>query len=201
MAASVEKNAHIWARDPLDWYAEPPSASQALLAVESFAGAILDPACGQGNIVLAARAAGYDAYGSDIRRRCDPNAPWWIGKCDFLAEDHPINGNIVMNPPFFRAAGAEGFIRKALALASGKVCAFVDVRFISGAKRAEGLFLEHPPARIWIVTPRPSCPPGEYLRAGGKAEGGSADYCWLVWDQAAPTAPGETQTGWIRRGA
>ena len=108
-------------------------------------------------------------------------------------------GNIVMNPPFFRAKGAEAFIRKALSLATGKVCAFVDIRFIAGAERANGLFAEHCPHRIWIITPRVSCPPGEYLAAGHKAGNGSSDWCWLVWDLTAPKVR-TSQTGWLRRG-
>ena len=101
-----------------------------------------------------------------------------------------------MNPPFVRAKGAEAFIRKALALASGKVAAFVDIRFIASAKRANGLFADFPPCRIWVVIPRPSCPPGSYLEAGNKAGGGTADWCWIVWDKTAPTQA--THFGWLR---
>lgn len=199
MTAIREKKANVWERDGLDWYVEPPFATEALLKVERFAGTIHDPCCGQGNIVSALRAAGYEATGSDVVRRAGAERPWFIGECDFLEVAAISQANIVMNPPFFRAKGAEAFIRKALALATGKVCAFVDVKFLAGTGRANGLFAEHPPHRIWIITPRPSCPPGEYLLAGNKAEGGTADWCWLVWDQTAPKAL--THLGWLRRAA
>ena len=38
------KMAHVWERDPLDWYQEPTSATEALLTVESFVGGVWDPA-------------------------------------------------------------------------------------------------------------------------------------------------------------
>lgn len=192
----ISKGAHVWARDGLDWYVEPRWATDGLLDVERFVGGIWDPACGGGNIVETCRARGYDARGTDVEERV-PGASWWAGDVDFLG-DHGeyLEPNIVMNPPFFRAKGAEAFIRKALAVAEGKVCAFVDVKFLAGAGRAAGLFAEHPPSRIWIISPRPSCPPGEYLASGGKAEGGTADWCWLVWDLTAPRAA--TVTGWLR---
>ncbi len=199
MTAATSKDAHIWDRDPLDWYVEPPAATEALVSVEAFAGAIHDPCCGGGNIVKALIEAGYSATGSDVMHRVahgDP-APWFQGLHDFLAFPGPASANMVMNPPFFRAKGAEAFIRKAIAETERKVCAFVDIRFIAGAERASGLFREHPPTRIWVVTPRVSCPPGAYLAAGNKAGNGSSDWCWLVWDKQAAST--ETSFGWLRR--
>ncbi|MBI1234742.1 MAG: hypothetical protein GC208_09600 [Alphaproteobacteria bacterium] len=194
------KQAHVWERDELDWYVEPKAATKALLTVERFVGPVLDPSCGQGNIVETLRAHGYMAAGTDIKRRTD--AAWFLGEIDFLARvpgeiECPDFPNFVMNPPFFKAKGAEAFIRRALEFASGKVCAFVDIKFLAGAKRAEGLFNEFPPARIWIITPRVSCPPGHVLVDGGKASGGTADWCWLVWDQTAPA--NGTSLDWLRK--
>ncbi|MEN0652407.1 MULTISPECIES: hypothetical protein [Hyphobacterium] len=194
------KQAHVWERDELDWYVEPKAATEALLTVERFVGPIVDPSCGQGNIVETLRSAGYDALGSDIKRRTD--ATWFAGEIDFLA-DSPASDllrqvpNFAMNPPFFKAKGAEAFIRRALGFATGKVCAFVDIKFLAGAKRAEGLFTEFPPSRIWIITPRVSCPPGHVLVDGGKASGGTADWCWLVWDRTAPA--NGTSLDWLRK--
>ena len=199
MSAAVEKKAHVWERDQLDWYVEPPAATEALLTVERFAGRVFDPCCGQGNIVRTLIDCGVQAYGSDIRQRVWPQPSWFVAEADFLAGDangpHP---NIVMNPPFFRAKGAEAFIRHAIGQASAKVAAFVDVRFLAGADRANGLFAEHPPHRIWVITPRVSCPPGSFLADGGKAGNGSSDWCWLVWDLTAP-APVRSEFGWLRR--
>lgn len=188
-------NAHTWARDGLDWYVEERRASEQLFAVERFVGEIADPCCGQGNIVLSAHEAGYHAYGSDVVRRVD--AEWFWKEHDFFSDAPFQASNIVSNPPFFRGKGAEAFIRKALETATHKVAVFVSIGFLAGAGRAAGLFRDHPPHRVWIVTPRVSCPPGEWLSAGNKAGGGKDDWCWLVYDRLSPWRG--TDTGWLTR--
>ena len=189
------KKAHVWERDGLDWYVEPETSTSALLRVERFVGRIHDPSCGQGNIVKTLIAHGYHASGSDLVDRAG-SPGWFKGISDFLGPEAMFADNIVMNPPFFKAKGAEAFIRKALAVATGKVAAFVDIKFLAGGGRANGLYRELPPNRVWIITPRPSCPPGEVLKAGGKAEGGTADWIWMVWDKTAPYSG--TVTNWLR---
>lgn len=191
-----EKKSHVWEVDGLNWYVEPRVATESLLKVERFVGAIHDPSCGQGNIVRELLVAGYQATGTDVVRRAEGNDPWFMGTVDFLDCAYHGPPNIVMNPPFFKAKGAEAFIRKALAVATGKVAVFVDIKFLAGSARANGLFREFPPSRVWIITPRVSCPPGEVLVAGGKAEGGTADWCWLVFDKTAPSIG--TSIGWLR---
>lgn len=193
--AAITKNAHIWDRDDLDWYVEPETSTAALLRVERFVGRIHDPACGQGNIVRTLIAHGYEASGSDLVDRAG-SPGWFKGHADFLGDHALYDDNIVMNPPFFKAKGAEAFIRKAHAVAKGKVAAFVDIKFLAGGGRANGLYREIPPHRIWIITPRPSCPPGHVLADGSKASGGTADWCWLVWDKTAPFVG--TTLGWLR---
>lgn len=203
-AASLRpKAAHVWDRDPHDWFVEPPSVTAALLTVERFVGAIWDPACGTGTIAGVLTAAGYLAHGTDVVHRgaglCEQG---WRGCRDFLADDRWLPegaANVVTNSPFFRARGTESFARKALRHATGKVCVFADIRFLTGAARAAGLFAEHPPTRVWALTPRVSCPPGEYLAAGGKAQGGTADWCWITWDLTAPR--GDTRFGWLKIGS
>jgi hypothetical protein len=194
---ALVKNAHVWERDPHDWYVEPESATAELLTVERFIGDIHDPCCGGGNIVRTLRAGGYHATGTDVVKRVGDDAEWFTGVVDYL-DCRCYPSNIVMNPPFFRAKGAEAFIRKALSEASGKVAAFVDIRFIAGDGRATGLFADHPPHRIWVITPRVSCPPGKYLEAGGKAGNGSSDWVWMVWDLTAPK-PSSSSLNWLRR--
>ena len=163
-----ENKAHVWERGSLDWYVEPEFATGALAKVERFIGPVLDPCCGQGNIVRTLRAAGVNAVGTDIVRRVPEGTDWFLGDVDFLTVGAVSQPNICMNPPFFRAKGAEAFIRHALALVPGKVAAFVDVRFIGSDGRAAGLYKEFPPNRIYSISPRPSCPPGEFLLAGGE---------------------------------
>jgi hypothetical protein len=192
-----EKNAKVWKRDDLDFYVEESRASEALFAVEKFHGAILDPCCGSGNIVHAALNAGNIAVGTDVVRRVAED--WFIGEADFLDVGAISQPNIATNPPFFRGKGTEAFIRKAVLLAKGKVAVFTSIKFLAGATRANGLFAEHCPHRIWIVTPRVSCPPGAWLDAGNKAGGGTDDWVWLVWDMTAPRVT-TAQMGWLRKG-
>lgn len=188
---AAKKNAHVWERDEFDWYVEPVRATEQLLDVEEFHGPVWDPACGGGNTLRALTSRGIRCTGSDIVDRGVG------GVCDFLDPVYTFVDvpEIICNPPFYRAKGAEAFIRRALEVALVKVAMFVDVKFLAGSSRAQGLFADHPPSRVWIITPRPSCPPGELLKAGGKAEGGTADWCWLVWDIGRP-APG-TRLGWL----
>lgn len=194
--SKTEKAAHVWARGGLDWYVEPAIATTKLLSKERFVGTIHDPSCGGGNIVRACLEAGFTASGSDVVARAGQDPKWFLGCQDFLDHDHRwVLDNVVMNPPFFRAKGAEAFIRKAISVTHGKVCAFVDVKFLAGTGRANGLFAEHKPTRIWIITPRVSCPPGEYLANGGKASGGTADWCWIVWDLSSSST--STELGWL----
>jgi hypothetical protein len=191
-----EKKARVWARDGLDFYVEPEAASAALFRAERFVGDIYDPACGGGNIVRSALAAGYGAHGSDIRRRTTES--WFTREIDFLNEPlAQASANVVTNPPFFRGVGTEQFIRRALAFTTGKVAIFTSIKFLAGAARTTGIYTEFPPSRVWILAPRPSCPPGEYLAAGGKASGGTEDWIWLVWsrDTAAPAR--FPQLGWL----
>lgn len=190
-----DKDAHIWERDPLDWYVEPGRCTEQLLAVEDFEGWIHDPCCGGGNIVTGCLARGLTATGSDLVRRTE--AAWFCGETDFLAGPMGLFGapNCIFNPPFYRAKGAEACIRRALALATGKVAAFVDGRFLWGKDRAGGLYRDHPPSAVWFITPRPSCPPGSFLAAGGEASGGTPDFAWIVWDRIA--RKGATRMGWL----
>lgn len=189
-----DKRAHLWDRADDEWYVEPVRATRQLLDLEAFSGDVWDPACGQGNIIAACEENGLRAFGTDIRRRVE--APWFIGEFDFLGDARPplAFDRIITNPPFGRAKLAEAFIRKALSL-TDQVAAFVDIRFLAGADRATGLYRDHPPSRVWIITPRPSCPPGAALAAGAKASGGTADYCWLVWDATIPAAG--PALGWL----
>ncbi len=192
-----EKNAHIFERDDLDWYVEEPRAVDQLLSVERFIGSIHDPACGRGTIVEACQRAGYWPSGSDIVCRFE-DAPHWFEQRDFLAAEYqPRFCNIITNPPFFKGKGTEGFIRRALAVTSGKVCVFASIKFLAGSARANGLYTELPPSRVWIITPRVSCPSGKYLEAGNKAGGGTDDWCWFVWDQTAPRASAPA-LGWLK---
>lgn len=195
-----KKSAHPQAR--LDYYTEPGWCIDLLLAAEDFSsGMIWDPAAGSGTIVKRARAAGIEANGSDIVVR---DTMLW--EMDFLTANlHSDLGlsriRIVCNPPY---GLAEAFIRRAIGLGVVKHCWLVQRDFPYSQGRYK-LFTEHPPARIWFLSSRPSCPPGELLERGEiEQKGGSVDYCWMVWEDGARKdrdwwGHADTHAGWLIR--
>jgi hypothetical protein len=194
------RQAHVWDRADGEWYVEPTDCTTALLTVERFRGQVWDPACGGGNVVRALDAADRAAFGTDIVDRGWGQSALWHGVRDFLTADparFPAQ-NIITNPPFGKGKLAEAFIRHALMSPHlAKLAVFVDARFLYSTKRAQGLYAEHPPSRVWIIAPRPSCPPGAYLAAGNKAQGGTADFVWIIWDRTHPHVG--TSINWLLR--
>lgn len=180
------ENSHIWQREEHEHYVEPEWCSRRLFQVEKFEGAIWDPACGFGRIPNAAVAAGYeDVRGSDIAER------------GYARQHHAIDffrfatgcENIISNPPF---DVFQTFTTHALSLASRKVAMIWLVRTLPAARWLQ----DTPLARILLLTPRPSMPPGHVIAAGEKPGGGKQDFCWLVWDKSYS---GKPTIEWLHR--
>jgi hypothetical protein len=79
-----------------------------------------------------------------------------------------------------------------LKLALGKVAMIWQVPRLNAAR----WLAETPLARVWLLTPRPSMPPGQTITGGRKPGGGTQDYAWLVWEQGYR---GKPELGWMRR--
>jgi len=185
MARAARKPAY--AREPDDWYVEPPVVTEALFDAERFVGTIWDPAAGQGTIPAIARARGYTAYGTDLL----PRERSVTGGVNFLSEPawtYDID-NIVTNPPFRHA---ELFVRRALDLARLKVAIFARLAFLETEGRLP-FWRELPPARVLVVANRILCPPGSKQDVPKDVHGRVA-YCWLIWDH---DHRGPTQLDWI----
>jgi hypothetical protein len=190
------RHAHIFAKARHGHYVEPPWCSARLFAVEDFGdradSVIADPACGWGTILQSARIAGYRTIGSDIvdRRRgriaCD------FQRANFLNGYRPACGitSIVCNPPFDHV---EEFCRRACEIAHYKVAMISLLRRLPAAHWLNELPLE----TIYLLTPRPSMPPGEYIAAGNKPGGGTQDFVWLVFNKRKPW--GHPKMEWLRR--
>jgi hypothetical protein len=168
---------HIWARENADWYVEPEWVSSRLFDVEPFAGTIHDPAAGLGRIVAAARTHGYPATGADIVDRAGG-----FSAADFLTTGGPLD-NVVINPPF---ALAHQFAAHALARTRHKVALLFPVARLNAAGK---WLIRMPLYRVWLLTPRPSMPPGDVILCGGKPKGGRTDFAWLVLDKAFTGTP------------
>jgi hypothetical protein len=176
-------NARIWARADDEWYIEPEWCSERLFAEEPFEGGVYDPCCGTGRVVISALKAGLKAYGSDLVYRGWDSTPQ-----HFLAH-RDTHDNIVCNPPFDQVPE---FARHALKLVRHKVAMIIPVARLNAAHWLKGT----PLAKIWLLTPRPSMPPGRVILAGEKPGGGKADFCWLVWERRYTGAP---EVRWLHR--
>lgn len=187
MSAAVPQpiNAHAWEREANEHYVEPEWCSRRLFEVEPFVQEIWDPACGFGRIVESAKAHGHAAFGSDLVDR--GYAPARV--FNFFTGAPAVCANIVTNPPFNIAAD---FARRAIELTRHKVA----IVFPTARLNAAHWVRNTPLARVWLLTPRPSMPPGHVIAAGGKATGGKMDFCWMVFDRSHQ---GKPQLGWLRR--
>jgi hypothetical protein len=159
---------------------------QLAIDVETFVDGVLDPCCGGGNIVRSARAHGLVTQAWDIADRGFPHTVVQ----DFLDPGpHRHVGNIVTNPPF---AIARQIAEHALQLAIHKVALLFPVARLNAARWLEPLPLK----TVWLLTPRPSMPPGETILRGEKPGGGKMDYCWLVFERGHQ---GAAAMQWLHR--
>ena len=156
-------------------YVEPYWVTERLFDVEKFEGAIYDPCCGFGRILDVAAQHKHYAYGSDISDRGGGAVK------DFLKDDL-LHINIVCNPPFDIV---QTFTQHALKLAQKKVAIIFPTARLNAARWLQ----ETPLRRVWLLTPRPSMPPGHVILSGGKVGGGKSDYCWLVFEKGFSTDP------------
>jgi hypothetical protein len=183
------RQAHIFEKEKRGHYVEPAWCSRRLFEVEEFFGDIYDPACGWGTILKEARNFGYGISGSDIvdrRRHCLGSS---FRKHDFLTCHVRIRGSVVSNPPFDHV---QEFCEHALDLGADKVAMIMLIRRLPAAHWLQEL----PLIRIWLLTPRPSMPPGSWISKGNKPGGGTQDFCWLVFERSYV---GEPAIGWLHR--
>jgi hypothetical protein len=180
-----ERHSHIFSRNDLDHYAEPRWCSQRLFEVETFQGSVYDPCCGFGTIVISALEHGLHAAGSDIVNRGWDST---LTPSDFLKWDI-VYDNIVLNPPF---AKISEFIVHAVRHSRRKTAVIFPVARLPAAAWLKQLPLQ----RVWLLTPRPSMPPGSYIKAGHKPAGGRVDFCWLVFNHEHTGLP---QMCWLHR--
>jgi hypothetical protein len=177
--------AHVWAKDPFGFYIEPEWVDARLFAVEAFDGIVEDRACGLGRIPDAARRAGHRTRATDI---VDRGYSGFDGLADFLQSDRRTD-NIVTNPPYQHC---HAFALHALKLATRKVAMIWLARRLNAAHWLR----QTPLKKIYLISPRPSMPPGHVILAGEKPGGGQQDFVWLVWEHGYAGAP---TVHWLRR--
>jgi hypothetical protein len=170
--------------DGPDFYPTPAWATHALLDNESFEGNVWECACGNGAMSQIIGAAGYDVYSSDLYDRGYGEAG-----VDFLEAQKEFD-NIITNPPF---NSAEGFAKTGLKLARNKFALLLRLAFLEGANRANTLFADNPPARVWVFSERITFYPAGAVQQGS----GTTAYAWFVWDKSSD---GPTELKWFRPG-
>jgi hypothetical protein len=188
------RKAHIFEKEKRGHYVEPAWCSKRLFEVEKFAQGttIIDPACGWGTILKEAHRAGYEVNGSDIVDRRKHLLGQRFIKRDFLTWHGSIRGgSVVCNPPF---DFVQEFCEHALEIGAEKVAMIMLVRRLNAARWLEGLPLE----RVWLLTPRPSMPPGSWISAGNAPGGGTQDFCWLVFSRGRRLIP-DPELKWLHR--
>jgi hypothetical protein len=165
---------------------EPVWVSIRLFQVEDFdrTHVLLDPCTGFGRIAEAARAVGYTVIAADV---IDRGYPGCLVQ-DFL-DRKSAPPTVVGNPPF---NAVETFARHALKLGAHKVALLFPVARLNAARWLKEL----PLRRIWLLTPRPSMPPGYVIARGEKPGGGKTDFAWLIFERGYT---GKAEVDWLHR--
>ena len=163
---------------------EPTWVSIRLFEVEDFdrSQVLLDPCTGFGRIAEAAKAAGFTVIAADIVDR------GYLGCLvqDFL-DRKSVPPTVVGNPPFNAV-----FARHAFELDARKAASLFPVARLNAARWLNEL----PLRRIWLLTPRPSMPPGYVLARGEKPGGGKTDFAWLIFERGYT---GKAEVAWLHR--
>ncbi len=170
--------------DGPDFYPTPRWATFALIKSERFQGDIWEPACGDGAMSDVLAETGSSIASSDLYDRGFGE----VGR-DFLGTTRRAP-NIITNPPY---NSAEGFVATALQAARAKFALLLRLAFLEGANRANTIFHQHPPSRVWVFSERITFYPKGAVVAGS----GTTAYAWFVWDK---DHAGATQLAWLQPG-
>lgn len=167
-----------------DFFPTPAWATHALIDNERFAGGIWESACGNGAMSKVLAQTGQAVTSTDLYHR-----GYGDGGIDFLDADWSAD-NIVTNPPY---NAAEGFVRTGVKFARKKFALLLRLAFLEGANRANTIFAEAPPSRVWVFSERITFYPAGAVQQGS----GTTAYAWFVWDKDAQTG---TELKWFKPG-
>ena len=186
-------SSEIWKREENDYYATPPSSTEALLEKVRFKGSFLEPCVGGGHIaeVIKEHYPNEVLYGMDLVDRGYPKT----NVADFLEYDFKEQkfDNIVTNPPY---SLAQEFLEKGMTVLNnnGKIAMFLKIQFLEGAKR-EKMFKKYPPRYVYVFTKRQNpWRNGKPIDEKGKPWSGTMCFAWFVWEKGFK---GEPIVRWI----
>ena len=151
-------------RSSTDFYPTPAEVTKALLAFLEIQkpALILEPACGQGDMVNVMREAGYSVYATDL-----------IYGHDFLTDPLRECDWIITNPPF---SVSDKFIKRCAA--HGKPFALLLKSQYWHAKKRIELFQEITPKYVLPLTWRPDF----LFKKHVKRRAPLMDVMWCVWE-------------------
>jgi hypothetical protein len=162
---------------PDGFYPTPPRGIRALLAVETFAGVIWEPACGDGVISRILEAAGHEVISTDLVDR-----GYGRSGHDFLADFVTVADHIITNPPYHLA---KRFVEHALERIppTGTVCMLLPTTW-EAAQRHRHLMAKC--CRKWTFSKRLRMPRGGYT---GRQASPQLHVSWYVFrrDHTGPT--------------
>jgi hypothetical protein len=167
-----------------DFFPTPRWATFALIENEKFKGEIWESACGDGTMSRVLEETSQPVRSSDLYER-----GFGESGIDFLT---PRLGaeNIVTNPPY---NCAEGFVASGVKFAKRKFALLLRLAFLEGANRANTIFANMPPSRVWVFSERITFYPSGVEPKGS----GTTAYAWFVWDK---DALGSTELKWLKPG-
>jgi hypothetical protein len=167
-----------------DFFPTPAWATYALIDNEKFTGETWESACGDGAMSQVLETACKRVTSSDLYDRGYGEAG-----IDFIGAQRKAD-NIITNPPY---NCAEAFVRSGTANAKRKFALLLRLAFLEGANRANTIFSEVPPSRVWVFSERITFYPKGAERKGT----GTTAYAWFVWDKDSASS---TELKWLRPG-
>ena len=168
-AQSIVGSNYDGGRPRNDFYPTPSRGTLALLGVESFSGAIWEPACGDGAMSVVLESAGYDVVSTDLEPR------GYGVQGDFFLYGCLLAPNIVTNPPFRLA---QEFADRCLSLGCTKLALLCKLSFLEGKKRGKW-FPSTPLKSVHVFSERLTMTRnGEPLRSSGMIA-----FAWYVWER------------------
>ncbi len=182
-----------------DHYITPAEATRALLSVEKFGGDIWECCAGTGEMAAVLRSdGGYRVYATTVGAgRYDLSRFQVIGEQDVFAWNSCAEANVVTNPPYGKPDRdiAERVVRHILSLKPVKACFLLNIKFLGGTGRMNGLYADWKPARIHVFADRVTMYPAGWT---GKMGTTTETFAWFVWDSSSKHAP--PQIGWLEAG-
>lgn len=171
-------------RESYDYYATDPKALELLLSYENFKN-VLEPACGEGHLSKVFEKHNIKVISSDF---IDRN----YGDVQDFFQYTKWDGDIVTNPPYRYALE---FVEHALKISSKgkKIAMFLKLQFLESNKR-KALFVNNPPARIYVSSNRLHCAKNGDFEQVKKNGGSAVAYAWFIWLNGYQ---GETKVKWF----